>query len=74
MSRRKGLNFNRKRRVVQTSAIRSVFFWAGECILAFAVGCILVFYFMTTLSCVGQAMEPTIGSGDQVFVVTEDSP
>ena len=68
MSRRKGLNFHRKRRVIQTSTIRSVLFWVGECILAFVIGCVLVFYFMTTLSCVGQAMEPTIGSGDQVFV------
>ena len=42
MSRRKGLNFHRKRRVIQTSTIRSIFFWVGECVLAFVIGCVLV--------------------------------
>jgi len=68
MSRKKGLSFSRKRRKMQTSAIRGAFLWIGQCILAFAVGCILVYYFMTSLTCVGQAMEPSINSGDMVLV------
>ncbi len=36
--------------------------------LAFAIGCVLVYYFMTSLTCVGQAMEPSVGSGDLVLV------
>jgi signal peptidase I len=68
MGRRKGLSFRRKRRRIQSSTIQNVLLWAGECILAFAVGCMLVFYFMTSLTCVGQAMEPTINSGERVLV------
>lgn len=68
MKRRKGLSFQRRRKIIQPSAIQGAFFWIGECILAFAIGCILVYYFMTSLTCVGQAMEPSINSGDQVLV------
>lgn len=68
MNRKKGLSFSRKRRRMQTSAIQDMFLWIGQCILAFAVGCILVYYFMTSLTCVGQAMEPSINSGDLVLV------
>ena len=68
MRRRRGLSFNRKKKVIHTSAIRNAFFWVGECLLAFAIGCVLVYYFMTSLTCVGQAMEPTIGSGSGVLV------
>lgn len=68
MRRKKGLSFQKKRRVIQTSTIQSVLFWIGECVLAFAIGCILVYYFMTSLTCVGQAMEPSVGSGNQVLV------
>ncbi|MDO4262442.1 MAG: signal peptidase I [Eubacteriales bacterium] len=68
MSRRKGLSFSRRRKRIQTSSIQAALLWAGECILAFAIGCVLVFYFMTRLTCVGQAMEPSINSGDSVLV------
>ena len=68
MRKRKGLSFNRRRRVIQPSVIQNIFIWIGECVLAFAIGCVLVYYFMTSLTCVGQAMEPTVGSGDQVLV------
>ena len=68
MGKRKGLSFNRKRKAVQTQAVRNAFLWVGECLLAFAIGCVLVYYFMTSLTCVGQAMEPTVQSGAQVLV------
>lgn len=68
MGRRKGLNFNRRKKVIHTSAVRNAFLWIGECVLAFAIGCVLVYYFMTSLTCVGQAMEPTVSSGAQVLV------
>lgn len=68
MKRRKGLSFQKRRKVIQPSAIQGAFLWIGECILAFAIGCILVYYFMTSLTCVGQAMEPSINSGDRVLV------
>ena len=66
--RNRGLSFRKKRRRIAPSAMQSVLLWAGECILAFGIGCILVYYFMISISCVGQAMEPSISSGDQVLV------
>lgn len=68
MKRRKGLSFQKRRKMIQPSAIQGGIFWIGECILAFAIGCVLVYYFMTSLTCVGQAMEPSVNSGDQVLV------
>lgn len=68
MKREKGLSFNRKRKIIRTSMIQNAFMWIGECVLAFAIGCVLVYYFMTSLTCVGQAMEPTVESGAQVLV------
>lgn len=65
--KKKGLSFRRRKRL-KPRAIQSAFIWIGECILAFAIGCILVYYFMTSIVCVGQAMEPSINSGDQVLV------
>lgn len=68
MKRRKGLSFQKRRKIIQPSAIQDVILWIGECVLAFAIGCVLVYYFMTSLTCVGQAMEPSINSGDRVLV------
>lgn len=53
---------------MQVSSVQGALLWIGECVLAFAVGCMLVYYFMTSLPCVGQAMEPSINSGDMVLV------
>lgn len=68
MGKRKGLSFNKKRKVIRTGMIQNAVLWIGECVLAFAIGCVLVYYFMTSLTCVGQAMEPTVESGAQVLV------
>ncbi len=68
MSRKKGLSFYRRRRQMQMTAIQGALLWIGQCVLAFVIGCILVYYFMTSMTCVGQAMEPSIGSGSQVLV------
>lgn len=68
VSRKKGLSFRRKRKMIRISAIQNTLLWIGECVMAFAMGCILVYFFMTPLTCVGQAMEPSIGSGDKVLV------
>ena len=65
----KGLNFRRRRRKkINVSAIQKAVLWIGEAALAFAIGCVLVWYFGYSLSNVGQSMEPTIYSGDTVLV------
>ena len=67
--RSKGLNFRRKRRKkINFTAIQRMIFWIAGSLLAFAIGCVMVWYFGYSLSNVGQSMEPTIYSGDTVLV------
>ena len=68
MKKRRGLSFQDRKKNLRPSVIQKIIFGIGECILAFAIGCVLVYYFMTSLTCVGQAMEPTVESGAQVLV------
>lgn len=64
----RGLSFRRRKKKINLTALQGGLFWAGEVILAFAVGCMLVWFFGYSLSNVGQSMEPTIYSGDKVLV------
>ena len=68
MKKRRGLSFQDRKKNLRPSVIQKIIFGIGECILAFVIGCVLVYYFMTSLTCVGQAMEPSVNSGDQVLV------
>jgi len=64
----RGLSFRRRRKSVNVSALHSVIVWVGEVILAFGAACVLVYFFGTTLSNIGQSMEPTLYSGDKVLI------
>ena len=66
--RMRGLSFRRRKKKINLSALQGAAFWIGEVILAFAVGCILVWFFGYALSNVGQSMEPTLNSGEKVLV------
>ncbi len=66
--RRRGLNFRRRKRKLNLSALQGAAVWIGEVILAFAVGCMVVWFFGYTLSNVGESMEPTLKSGDKVLI------
>ena len=63
-----GLNFRRRKKRINIKILREVLIWAGEAVLAFGFACVLVYFFGTALSNVGQSMEPAIYSGDQVLV------
>ena len=64
----RGLSFRRRRRTFNLGALQGAFLWIGEIVIAFAFACVLVYFFGTSLSNVGQSMEPTIYSGDKVLV------
>ena len=66
--RRRGLNFRRRKRTINLSALQGATVWIGEIILAFVVGCMVVWFFGYSLSNVGEAMEPTLKSGDKVLI------
>lgn len=64
----RGLNFRRRKKRVDLSALQGILVWIGEAALAFVIGCILVYFFGYSLSNVGQSMEPTLYSGDRVLI------
>lgn len=63
-----GLNFRRRKKRINTAVLREAVIWIGEAALAFGFACILVIFFGSALSNVGQSMEPAIYSGDRVLV------
>ncbi len=65
-----GLSFRRRKKRINIAAFRGGILWAGEAVLAFAAACVLVYFFGTALSNVGQSMEPAIYSGDRVLINT----
>ena len=66
--RRRGLNFRRRKKAINLSALQGAAVWIGEIILAFVVGCMAVWFFGYALSNVGESMEPTLKSGDKVLI------
>ena len=66
--RMKGLSFRKKRKRINFAILQEVVLWIGGMAVAFALACILVYFFGRVLSNVGQSMEPTIYSGDKVLV------
>ncbi len=66
--RRRGLSFRRRKKKVNLSALQGVMLLIGEVILAFLMGCMVVWFFGYTLSNVGESMEPTLKSGDRVLI------
>lgn len=64
----KGLSFRQRKKRINIAALQGGLIWIGEVALAFAVACIMVYFFGTSLSNVGQSMEPTIYSGDRVLI------
>ena len=66
--RRRGLNFRRRKKKLNLTALQGAAFWIGEVLLAFVVGCMVVWFFGYSLSNVGESMEPTLKSGDKVLI------
>ncbi|MGI6001236.1 MAG: signal peptidase I [Candidatus Merdisoma sp.] len=64
----RGLSFRRRKKKISLTVIQKAALWVGEVILAFAIGCMLAWFFGFTLTNVGQSMEPVIYSGDRVLV------
>ncbi len=66
--RMKGLSFRKKKKRINFAILQEAVFWIGGMAVAFVLACILVYFFGRMISNVGQSMEPTIYSGDQVLV------
>ena len=63
-----GLNFNQRKRELNTALIKEVIFWIGEILLTIVVAAMLVYFIGVRIPVVGQSMSGTLESGDTVLV------
>ncbi len=63
-----GLNFNRRKRKVNTGLLKEVGIWAGEILLVIIAAVILVSFVGFRISVVGTSMSPTLESGQEILV------
>lgn len=68
MRRRGGLNFSRKRRKFNMPLFKEILAWTIECAVIVAIAYTLVSFFGFRTSVVGNAMQETLQSEEQVFV------
>lgn len=63
-----GLNFNRRKRKVNTELLKEIFIWAGEILFVMAAAVMLVFFVGFRITVVGNSMSPTLESGEEILV------
>ncbi|EOS41910.1 signal peptidase I [Lachnospiraceae bacterium A2] len=68
MRRTSGLDFNRKKRKVNTGLLREVAAWTGEILLAVMAAVVLVLSVGFRISVVGPSMSPTLENGERILV------
>lgn len=62
-----GLTFRKRKKRINYGIIKEGILWVAEMVLAFIIACVLVMNFGVSVGNVGQSMEPTLGSGDNVL-------
>lgn len=65
---REGLNFGRQKRKINVTAVREVFSWMIEILLAIVLAFTFVYFIGLRTSVVGQSMSSTLVSGDEILV------
>lgn len=68
MRRTSGLNFNRKKKKVNTGLVQEVIVWIGEILLTIALAILFVLSVGFRVSVVGPSMSPTLESGEKILV------
>ena len=63
-----GLNFNRRKRKVNTKLLKEIGIWAGEILLVMVAAVTLFFFVGFRITVVGASMSPTLESGDEILV------
>lgn len=68
MSRRKGLNFNRKRRKIKATVLKEILSWAIGIFAAILLAFVVVYCVGMTTSVIGISMKPTLENGEKIMV------
>ncbi|WP_075719200.1 signal peptidase I [Roseburia sp. 499] len=66
--RSSGLNFNRRKRKINTGLLKEIGIWAGEILLVMVVAVMLVSFVGFRITVVGASMSPTLESGQEILV------
>ncbi len=68
MSRRTGLNFNKKRRKIPTTVMKEIFSWVIGIFASVMVAFVVVYCVGMTTSVIGISMKPTLENGEKIMV------
>ncbi len=68
MRRTSGLNFNRKKKKINTGRVQEVIVWIGQILLTIALAMLFVLSVGFRVSVVGPSMSPTLESGEKILV------
>lgn len=68
MKRRSGLNFSRRRKKFNVPLFKEIMTWVLECAIVIAIAYALVSSFGFRTTVVGNAMQDTLQSEEQIFV------
>lgn len=63
-----GLNFNRRKRKVNTVLLKEIGIWAGEILAVILIAVVLVLFIGFRIKVVGASMSPTLESGEEILV------
>lgn len=63
-----GLNFNRRKREVNTVLLKEIGIWAGEILAVILIAVVLVLFIGFRIKVVGASMSPTLESGEEILV------
>ncbi len=68
MGRRSGLNFNRKRRKIESAVLKEIFSWVLGIVTAVMLAFVVVYCVGMTTSVIGISMRPTLENGEKIMV------
>lgn len=68
MKRTSGLNFNRRKKKINTRLLKEVAIWTGEILLTILIAILFVLFIGFRVSVVGPSMSPTLENGEKILV------
>ena len=64
----RGLNFNHRKKKINTGLVKEISIWAGEILLVVLIAVMLVSFVGFRVTVVGASMSPTLESGQEILV------
>ena len=68
MARRSGLNFNKKRRKIESAVLKEILSWSIGVFVAIMLAFVIVYCVGMTTSVIGISMKPTLENGEKIMV------